>query len=117
MDKYLQRIAENHILRDLQQFPIVGIVGPRQVGKTTLAKLLMNKLGTRDNYLITPYSDTYMKSENLRVCSLIEYLATMNIEEIHEYCISKPAVTEGFPFNDTALVFKVSGKMFPQLDL
>ena len=44
MDKYLQRIAENHILRDLQQFPIVGIAGPRQVGKTTLAKLLMNKL-------------------------------------------------------------------------
>ena len=37
MDKYLQRIAGNHILRDLQQFPIVGIVGPRQVGKTTLA--------------------------------------------------------------------------------
>ncbi|MCP4309881.1 MAG: MmcQ/YjbR family DNA-binding protein [Bacteroidetes bacterium] len=40
----------------------------------------------------------------------------MNIEEIHEYCISKPGVTEGFPFNDTALVFKVS-KMFALLDL
>jgi predicted DNA-binding protein (MmcQ/YjbR family) len=36
----------------------------------------------------------------------------MNIEEIREYCISKPGVTEGFPFNDTALVFKVAGKMF-----
>ncbi len=41
----------------------------------------------------------------------------MNNEEIHEYCISKPAVTEGFPFNDTALVFKVAGKMFALLDL
>ena len=41
----------------------------------------------------------------------------MNIEEIREYCISKPAVTEGFPFNDTALVFKVAGKMFALLDL
>jgi len=41
----------------------------------------------------------------------------MNIEEIREYCISKPAVTEGFPFNDTALVFKVDGKMFALLDL
>ena len=29
----------------------------------------------------------------------------------------KPAVTEGFPFNDTALVFKVAGKMFALLDL
>ncbi|HEC44071.1 hypothetical protein LCGC14_2525260 [marine sediment metagenome] len=41
----------------------------------------------------------------------------MNIEEIREYCVAKPAVTEGFPFNDTALVFKVAGKMFALLDL
>jgi predicted DNA-binding protein (MmcQ/YjbR family) len=41
----------------------------------------------------------------------------MNIEEIREYCIAKPGVTEGFPFNDTALVFKVMGKMFAVLDL
>lgn len=41
----------------------------------------------------------------------------MNIEKIRDYCIAKPAVTEGFPFNDTALVFKVEGKMFALLDL
>jgi predicted DNA-binding protein (MmcQ/YjbR family) len=41
----------------------------------------------------------------------------MNIEEIREYCIAKPGVTEGLPFNDTALVFKVAGKMFALLDL
>ena len=41
----------------------------------------------------------------------------MNIEEIREYCITKPVVTEGLPFNDTALVFKVAGKMFALLDL
>ena len=41
----------------------------------------------------------------------------MNIEEIREYCLSKLAVTEGFPFNDTALIFKVVGKMFALLDL
>jgi len=41
----------------------------------------------------------------------------MNIEEIREYCLAKPAVTEGFPFHDTALVFRVSGKMFALLDL
>ena len=40
----------------------------------------------------------------------------MNLEEIREYCLTKPGVTEGFPFNDTALVFKV-GKMFALLDL
>ena len=41
----------------------------------------------------------------------------MNIEEIRDYCLAKPGVTEGFPFNDTALVFKVAGKMFALLDL
>ena len=41
----------------------------------------------------------------------------MNIENIREYCLSKPGVTESFPFNDTALVFKVAGKMFALLDL
>ena len=41
----------------------------------------------------------------------------MNQEEVRDYCISKLGVTEGFPFNDTALVFKVGGKMFALLDL
>ncbi len=41
----------------------------------------------------------------------------MNIEEIREYCIAKKGVTEGFPFNETALVFKVMGKMYAILDL
>jgi predicted DNA-binding protein (MmcQ/YjbR family) len=41
----------------------------------------------------------------------------LNIEEIHDYCLTRPGATEGFPFNDTALVFKVAGKMFALLDL
>lgn len=36
----------------------------------------------------------------------------MDIEEIREYCLVKKGVTEGFPFGDQALVFKVGGKMF-----
>ena len=41
----------------------------------------------------------------------------MNNEEIREYCLSKPGVSESLPFNDTALVFKVLDKMFALLDL
>jgi predicted DNA-binding protein (MmcQ/YjbR family) len=36
----------------------------------------------------------------------------MNIEEYREFCITKKAVTESFPFDQTTLVFKVAGKMF-----
>ena len=36
----------------------------------------------------------------------------MNIQQFYEFCLSKKGVTEHFPFNDDALVFKVGGKMF-----
>jgi predicted DNA-binding protein (MmcQ/YjbR family) len=41
----------------------------------------------------------------------------MNIEELREYCLHKPAVTECFPFDETTLVFKVMDKMFLLTDL
>ena len=41
----------------------------------------------------------------------------MNVEEIRKYWISKPGVTEDFPFNDTTLFFKMGGKMFALLKL
>jgi predicted DNA-binding protein (MmcQ/YjbR family) len=36
----------------------------------------------------------------------------MNIEQLRDYCLSKKGVTEGFPFDEDVLVFKVLGKMF-----
>ena len=36
----------------------------------------------------------------------------MHVESIRNYCLLKPAVSEGFPFDETTLVFKVAGKMF-----
>jgi predicted DNA-binding protein (MmcQ/YjbR family) len=36
----------------------------------------------------------------------------MNIEEIRTYCLRKEGVTEGFPFGEETLVFKVKGKIF-----
>jgi predicted DNA-binding protein (MmcQ/YjbR family) len=36
----------------------------------------------------------------------------MNIEELREYCILKPGVTESFPFDEVTLVFKVADKIF-----
>jgi len=36
----------------------------------------------------------------------------MNIENYRNYCITKPGVSEGFPFDEKTLVFKVMNKMF-----
>ena len=36
----------------------------------------------------------------------------MNIEDVRAYCLKKPEVSEGFPFGDDTLVFKLKGKIF-----
>lgn len=36
----------------------------------------------------------------------------MDIEILREYCLAKKAVTEGFPFGEDVLVFKVMNKIF-----
>jgi predicted DNA-binding protein (MmcQ/YjbR family) len=36
----------------------------------------------------------------------------LNIEEIRDYCLAKPGVTEGLPFGEDTLVFKVGEKLF-----
>ncbi|MDR9487777.1 MmcQ/YjbR family DNA-binding protein [Salibacter sp.] len=41
----------------------------------------------------------------------------MNIEELRDYCLAKPATSEGMPFDDEVLVFKVAGKMFALVNI
>jgi predicted DNA-binding protein (MmcQ/YjbR family) len=41
----------------------------------------------------------------------------LNIEELRNYCIKKPGVSESFPFDESTLVFKVSDKMFALVNL
>ncbi len=36
----------------------------------------------------------------------------MDIEQLREYCLSKPGVEESLPFGPDTLVFKVGGKIF-----
>jgi predicted DNA-binding protein (MmcQ/YjbR family) len=41
----------------------------------------------------------------------------MDAAEFREYCLAKNGATEGTPFGDTVLVFKVAGKIFALLSL
>jgi predicted DNA-binding protein (MmcQ/YjbR family) len=41
----------------------------------------------------------------------------MDIETFRNYCLAKKGVTEGFPFDQDTLVFKVMGKMFALTDV
>lgn len=39
----ISRFKEKEVLRHMKQFPVLAIIGPRQCGKTTLAKTLFNR--------------------------------------------------------------------------
>jgi predicted DNA-binding protein (MmcQ/YjbR family) len=41
----------------------------------------------------------------------------MTTESVREYCLCMKAATEGFPFNEDALVLKVKGRMFALMSL
>jgi predicted AAA+ superfamily ATPase len=58
----LYRFITKQILEDLKFFPIVGIIGPRQVGKTTLAKYVQKELN-----LETLYLDLELESDRTRL--------------------------------------------------
>ena len=41
----------------------------------------------------------------------------MFLDDLRNHCIQKPGVSEGFPFDQKTLVFKVCGKMFALMDV
>jgi len=47
----IERKIENKLLKTISNFPVTGIIGPRQVGKTTLAKRLKDKINKETIYI------------------------------------------------------------------
>ena len=51
MGMYIKRVLENKVRLMLDHFPAVAVLGPRQVGKTTLVKEIRKKLPRESVYL------------------------------------------------------------------
>ena len=47
----ITRLLQNQVEKSLQRFPTVGLIGARQVGKTTLAKMIIERWGNKSLYL------------------------------------------------------------------
>ncbi len=60
----IERLLTLRILRDLTWSPIVGLVGSRQVGKTTLVKHLQSKIGKPTLYLDLELREDWFKLED-----------------------------------------------------
>jgi uncharacterized protein len=63
----IKRKITKQVLENLTYFPVVGIVGPRQVGKTTLAKILQENLSTPSIHLDLELNEDLYKLENPQV--------------------------------------------------
>jgi uncharacterized protein len=63
----IERRITKQVLENLTYFPVVGIVGPRQVGKTTLAKILQEGLKTPSLHLDLELNEDLYKLENPQV--------------------------------------------------
>jgi predicted AAA+ superfamily ATPase len=57
----IERLLEKKLLRDLTWSPIVGLVGSRQVGKTTLAKHLQSVIAKPSLYLDLELQEDWYK--------------------------------------------------------
>ena len=60
----IQRLITQKVLRDLAWSPIVGLVGPRQVGKTTLARYLQTQISKPTIYLDLELQSDWFKLED-----------------------------------------------------
>lgn len=60
----LERIAQHQMLEDLQEFPAVAITGARQVGKTTLARQVGQKLNGSCIYVDLEFPEDIAKLQD-----------------------------------------------------
>jgi len=79
---YYQRLIEKEIIENLSAFPVIAILGPRQSGKSTLAKHISEKL----NHRSTIYIDLERPSD-LRKLDDAEWFFSKNKE--HLICIDE----------------------------
>lgn len=64
MNNYIPRIAEQRILKLASYFPAVAVVGPRQVGKTSLVQAIRTQLPKNSLYLDLENPDDRVKLQN-----------------------------------------------------
>jgi predicted AAA+ superfamily ATPase len=48
---YINRFLENTVLQSLADYPVTAVIGPRQCGKSTIARYLVNKIDRETLYL------------------------------------------------------------------
>lgn len=110
----INRALESTVLESLDFFPAVGILGPRQVGKTTLVKSLMNRLNRSSIYFDLEIAEDYETLVNNTTWVIDNNQdKTIIIDEIQRYLPLLPQLRGLIDRNRKAGRFRLLGSASP----
>ena len=73
MQYYLKRLLADKVKTRLREIESVAIIGPRQVGKSTMAKSILNDLQIDECFVIAPIKDDF-ENKNIRFVSINSFI-------------------------------------------
>ena len=80
---YIYRSITPDVLELINHFPVVGIIGPRQVGKTTLVKKLMSQINKKCVYLDLELPEDVVKLQDPQIYLEQHEDKCVILDEIH----------------------------------
>ncbi|MEM8585033.1 MAG: ATP-binding protein [Bacteroidota bacterium] len=115
MQKFLPRAIESELLESVGFFPVTAIVGPRQVGKTSLALSLPDKLNRPVVYLDLENPDELRKLENANLFFEDNLDKTIILDEVQRMSELFPILRGAIDRNRRAGRFILLGSASPDL--
>ena len=114
-DLYLPRHAESAVLERLEVFPAVVLIGPRQVGKTSLTTAIRNQIGKPSLYLDLERRVDLAKLEDLEGLAERHLDKLIILDEIQRYPALFPELRSIIDRNRKNGRFLLLGSASPQL--
>jgi uncharacterized protein len=112
---FIERSITTQVLQNLTYFPVVGIVGPRQVGKTTLAKILQKELNVPSLHLDLELDEDLYKLQNAQTYLKMHEDKCIIIDEIQRLPSIFPLLRALIDQNRRPARFIILGSASPEM--
>lgn len=112
---YIQRKIEKEALKLLEFFPVLGIIGPRQVGKTTLVKHIQKLLSKDTIYIDLESSSDFALMDEAELFLQEQDEKCVIIDEIQRYPSLFPLLRSLVDSKRIACRFIILGSVSPEL--
>ncbi len=111
----IERQITNQIFKNLTYFPVVGIVGPRQVGKTTLAKVIQKGIELPSLHLDLELNEDLYKLDNPQAYLQMHAEKCIIIDEIQRLPSIFPLLRALIDQNRRPARFIILGSASPEM--